>query len=116
MGALAPTSAMGFALDPQPQRRDDRVDVVQHGLRVEADDSYTTGFEDGVAPSVVARAGSVGGAIDFDGEAERRAVEVYDKASDDVLSAELHAFELTAAQPAAEQGLGRRRVRAHLPG
>ena len=86
MGALAQRCAVGLPLDPEPQGGDDPVDVVQDGLCVEADEMYTAGSKDAVAPSVVARSVTVDGVIDFDGERECRAVEVDNEASDDVLT------------------------------
>ena len=56
------------------------------------------------------------GAIDFDDEFERRAVEVDDESSDDVLTSKLEARELAFSYSAPELGLGWRGVASHLPG
>ena len=64
----------------------------------------------------LARLVSMDGAIDFDDEFERRAVEVDDESSDDVLTSKLEARELAFSYSAPELGLGWRGVASHLPG
>ena len=75
-----------------------------------------TGLEDSCSPRVLARLVSMDGAIDLDDELDRRAVEVDDESSDDVLTSELEARELAFSYSAPEFGLCWRGGASHLPG
>ena len=115
-GRLARATELPPIVNRAFQRQKDLFGFIDDGLRTEPNDVEATGLENSCSPRVLARLVSMDGAIDFDDEFERRAVEVDDESSDDVLTSKLEARELAFSYSAPELGLGWRGVASHLPG
>jgi len=116
MGALARATDLSPVVNRALQRQKDLIGFIHDGLRREPNDMQATFLEDSCSPRVLSWLESMDGAIDLDDELERRAVEVDDESSDDVLTSELEARELAFSYSAPELGLGWRGVASHLPG
>ena len=115
-GRLARATELPPIVNRAFQRQKDLFGFIDDGVRREPNDVEATGLENSCSPRVLARLVSMDGAIDFDDEFERRAVEVDDESSDDVLTSKLEARELAFSYSAPELGLGWRGVASHLPG